>query len=41
MAIDFLARHRLQDQPCRFDVVTVDVEGGHPRVTVYPHAFTA
>jgi putative endonuclease len=41
MAIDFLARRRLQDQPCRFDVVTVDFEGGRPRIEVYPHAFTA
>ena len=42
MAIDFLARRRLQDRPCRFDVVTVDVAGGgDPRIEVYPHAFTA
>ena len=41
MAIDFLARRRLQDQPCRFDVVTIDFEGGRPRIEVYPHAFTA
>jgi putative endonuclease len=24
MATDYLARHRLTDRPCRFDVVTVD-----------------
>jgi putative endonuclease len=41
MAIDFLARRRLQDQPCRFDVVTIDFEGGRPKIEVYPHAFTA
>ena len=41
MAIDFLARRRLQDRPCRFDVVTVDFAGGEPRIEVYPHAFTA
>ena len=41
MAIDFLSRRRLLDQPCRFDVVTVDFEGGIPRIAVYPHAFTA
>jgi len=41
MAIDFLARRRMQDQPCRFDVVTIDFEGGRPRIEVYPHAFTA
>ena len=41
MAVDFLARRRWLDQPCRFDVVTVDFEGGKPRIEVYPHAFTA
>jgi len=41
MAIDFLSRHRLLDQPCRFDVVTVDFEGGSPQIAVYRHAFTA
>ena len=41
MAMDFLARRRLQDRPCRFDVVTVDFEGGDPSIEVYPHAFTA
>jgi putative endonuclease len=41
MAIDFLSRRRMLDQPCRFDVVTVDLEGGNPRIEVYPHAFTA
>lgn len=41
MASDFLARKGLLDQPCRFDVVTVDFEDGRPRIEVYPHAFTA
>ena len=41
MAIDFLSRRHLLDQPCRFDVVTVDFEEGRPRIEVYPHAFTA
>ena len=39
MAIDYLSRHRLHDRPCRFDVVTIDVVDGRPRVEVYPHAF--
>jgi putative endonuclease len=39
MAIDYLSRHRLHDQPCRFDVVTIDVVDGQPRVEVFPHAF--
>ena len=41
MAIDFLSRRRLLDQPCPFDVVTVDFEGGSPQIVVYPRAFTA
>lgn len=41
MAVDYLARHRLHNRPCRFDVVTVDVaaEGLAPRIEVYPRAF--
>ena len=39
MAMDYLARHRLFDRPCRFDVVTVDVSGGAPVIEVYPNAF--
>ena len=41
MAIDFLARRRLAEQPCRFDVVTINVADGEPRIEVYAHAFTA
>ena len=40
MAMDYMARHRLEDTPCRFDVVTVDVfEGKPPRIEIYQHAF--
>jgi putative endonuclease len=40
MAMDYLVRHRLDDQPCRFDVVTVDVANGQdPRVEIYMNAF--
>jgi putative endonuclease len=41
MAVDFLSRRHLLDQPCRFDVVTVDFKEGRLRIEVYPHAFTA
>ena len=41
MAVEYVARHNLVDRPCRFDVVTVDFEGGDPRIEVYTHAFTA
>jgi putative endonuclease len=41
MAIDYLSRNELHDQPCRFDVVTVDMKDGGPEVLVYEHAFDA
>lgn len=43
MAVDFLARRRLQDQPCRFDVVEVAITGHEreARVVVYRGAFEA
>lgn len=41
MAVDYLARHRLHDRPCRFDVVAIDMDGGRPRIQVYAHAFDA
>lgn len=40
-AREYLARHRLQDRPCRFDVVTVAVDDGGPRVQVIRNAFEA
>jgi Holliday junction resolvase-like predicted endonuclease len=40
MALDYVARHRLEDTPCRFDVVTIDiVDGQPPRIEIYEHAF--
>jgi Holliday junction resolvase-like predicted endonuclease len=41
MAVDYLARHRLHDRPCRFDVVIIEMDGGRPRIQVYAHAFDA
>lgn len=41
MATDYVARHRLHDRPCRFDVVAVDLAPGQPRVEVYEDAFEA
>jgi putative endonuclease len=40
MAEEFLMRQRLVDEPCRFDVVTVDFGAGRPRVEVIPNAFS-
>ena len=39
MAVDYLARHRLHECPCRFDVVAIDYDPAGLRVTVYPNAF--
>jgi putative endonuclease len=40
MALDYIARHRLENTPCRFDVVTVDViDGMPPSIEIYHNAF--
>jgi putative endonuclease len=39
MGTDFLLRRKLVDQPCRFDVVAVNIEGTVPRIEVYRNAF--
>jgi putative endonuclease len=39
MGTDYLLRRKLADQPCRFDVVDVNIEGGVPRIEVYRNAF--
>lgn len=41
MAVDFLSRRRLTNQPCRFDVVAISFDRGLPRVDVYENAFEA
>ena len=40
LAFEYMVRHHLTDCPCRFDVVSVVVNGvGRPRVEVYRDAF--
>jgi putative endonuclease len=39
MATDYVARHKLENTPCRFDVVSVECECHPPRVTVLEDAF--
>ena len=39
MAVDYLARNRFTQCPCRFDVVAIDGVGEKMRLTVYQHAF--
>lgn len=41
LAADYAAGARWIDRPCRFDVVTVHLDGGAPVVTVYSNAFDA
>lgn len=39
MAEQYVAHHRLDNLPCRFDVVTVDVSATPSRIVVYRDAF--
>jgi putative endonuclease len=39
VALDYLARHRLTDSPCRFDVVAIGVSEGEPAIEVFQNAF--
>jgi putative endonuclease len=39
MATDYVTRFKLEDTPCRFDVVAVECECHPPRVTVIEDAF--
>ena len=41
LAMDYMTRNRLENSPCRFDVVSVDVEAGRPVVEVFQGAFDA
>jgi putative endonuclease len=42
MAVEYLARHRVTNRPCRFDVVAIDdALNPQPEITVYPNAFDA
>jgi putative endonuclease len=44
MAVDYLARRRMTERPCRFDVVAIESAeygGREPRITVYENAFDA
>ena len=41
MAVDFIARRRLHDRPCRFDIVAVDVGNDRVTIDVFTNAFDA
>jgi putative endonuclease len=40
-AMDYLVRHRLGECPCRFDVVSIQLGDGDPKIEVFPNAFDA
>jgi putative endonuclease len=39
VALDYLARYKLVERPCRFDVVSIDMDGQQPRIELYQNAF--
>jgi putative endonuclease len=39
VALDYLARHRLTECACRFDVVAIEIGEREPRIEVYRNAF--
>lgn len=41
LATQYVADARWIDRPCRFDIVTIHVDGGRPVLTVYQNAFDA
>ncbi len=41
LALEYVARERLADSPCRFDVVAVAFHDGRPAIEVYQGAFEA
>ena len=41
LATEYLARHHLSDQPCRFDVVSIQMNAGQPTIEVFQGAFDA
>jgi putative endonuclease len=41
MANDYLTRERVVNRPCRFDVVTVMLDGAEPVLELYEDAFEA
>lgn len=40
VALDYLARHHLTECPCRFDVVSIQMENEQPVIEVYQNAFS-
>jgi putative endonuclease len=41
LALDYVTRHHVRDCPCRFDVVSIQVDEGRPTIEVFQNAFDA
>jgi putative endonuclease len=41
LALDYLVRYRLTNAPCRFDVVSIELQNGRPAIEVFQSAFDA
>ena len=41
LAADYMARQRLSNRPCRFDVVSIHFDAGRPEIEVFQNAFDA
>ena len=41
IALEYLARHHLEESPCRFDVVSIRLDSNRPVVAIYQNAFDA
>jgi len=41
LATEYLTRHHLADHPCRFDVVSIQMNEGRPEIEVFQGAFDA
>ena len=41
LALEYLTRHQLSECPCRFDVVSIQLEAGRPVIELYRNAFGA
>jgi putative endonuclease len=41
LAMDYMTRHRLTANPCRFDVVSIHFDAGRPTIEVFQNAFDA
>ena len=39
LALEYLMRHRLSECPCRFDVVSIQLEAGRPVIEIHRNAF--